>query len=311
MSENKTVCLSCVVENDPVYMLQTINLIGSVLETETFKPENIFIHFIDDEETNLEKIQIFKNLARRAKRICPSSACIPIEHAVTLLQHFPERDLLRELLHFSFNRLSFFPKTPSRIYEYIWIIKEIGDVEGKEILDIGAGVSPLPLWFSCRGAKVTIIDNSPIIRILSNSNEWNEWGFFDYSLIDKSIDSVHSNIVDFKPSKRFDLIYSVSVIEHISAKERVEILRKVHELLLSRGTFLITLDLIPETNQLWNLSEGKIIENEDEHGTLESFFSELISSGFIILNYEIKRAIQGSRTDVVFIKAAKPKLKGV
>lgn len=250
-------------------------------------------------------------LARRAKRIGPSSACIPIEHAVTLLQHFPERDLLRELLHFSFNRLSFFPKTPSRIYEYIWIIKEIGDVEGKEILDIDAGVSPLPLWFACRGAKVTTIDNSPIIRILSNSNEWNEWGFFDYSLIDKSIDSVHTNIVDFKPSKRFDLIYSVSVIEHISAKERVEILRKVHELLLSRGTFLITLDLIPETNQLWNLSEGKIIENTDEHGTLETFFSELISSGFVIVNYEIKRAIQGSRTDVVFIKAAKPKLKGV
>ena len=56
---------------------------------------------------------------------------------------FPQ--LLEELVDLSRSHFGWFSKCPSRAFEYPWVFNEIGDVVGENVLDIGAGVSPLPL----------------------------------------------------------------------------------------------------------------------------------------------------------------------
>jgi SAM-dependent methyltransferase len=244
-------------------------------------------------------------MARRVEAMPDNTWHIPLELLVEGLRKSPQPHLLRELVDFAVEQLGFFSRTASRMYEYPWAITEAGEVAGMRLLEIGAGVNPLPLWFASRGGVVTTVDSHPQVRAEADRQNWNEWGFLDYSLLNRNITSLHCDMADAEIAGLFDLVYSVSVLEHAAAHKRRQIFRRVSKLLRPGGRLLLTLDLVPGKDCLWNLCEGMIVEDFDSHGDLQGVVGELTSGGFCVRSCQTLTGIPQSRTDIAFIKATR------
>ena len=182
-------------------------------------------------------------------------------------------------------------------------MKQLEADSNKKVLDIGAGVCPLPLCLNEMGLQVTTVDSHPTIRLMQDKAQWNEWGFLDYSIINPKITSTNIDFSQYKTNERFDCIYSISVIEHMPKKIRLGVLKKAATLLRKGGALLLTIDLIPNTDNLWNLSEDKEVEPLNIHGDIDSFRKELLLYGFQIEKEHVQRNIYKSRTDLLFIHA--------
>lgn len=215
----------------------------------------------------------------------------------------PFPDMLIDLVRISRKNFGWFTKQETRVFEIPWIVKEARNLMDLRIMDIGSGVSPLPLYFAEKGAKVTTVDSSHIIRRLSVDQEsWDEWGFLDYSLLNKNIESFNDDILskDF-PGGYFDCIYSVSVIEHLPASARRRLWEKVSEWLKKDGRLLLTVDMVPESELLWNYCMGEVVEPHEEHGDLKGLEDELSSVGLDLKESELLRGVEHSRVDCAFL----------
>ncbi len=209
-------------------------------------------------------------------------------------------DILQYLVDVSRVNFGFYTSHYSRVFEYTWLYEQLENETGN-VLDLGAGVCPLPLALANNGFKVTTIDSHPTQRKLAAKKEWTEWGFLDYSIFNKAITSRNIDFLKFRSKKKFDFIYSISVIEHIPQKSRLKILKNVSRLLKKNGKLLLTIDLYPGTNNLWNLSEGIEVEPIGEHGTTYTLKKELKKFGFKVLEETVQRNIEASRTDVCYL----------
>lgn len=212
-------------------------------------------------------------------------------------------DLLRYLVDIARHYLGFYTSHFPRVFEYTWLLAQLENSKDKMVLDIGAGVCPLPLALQEKGLKVTTIDSHPLVRDKIAIEEWNEWGFLDYAMFNSEIRSVHMDFSEFKDSNQYDCLYSISVIEHMPAMVRRKVLKKAASLLKKEGELLLTIDLIPNTDNLWNMSEDREVETVKLHGTIRSFRRELSAIGFQIVEEIFQRNIHNSRTDLYFVKA--------
>jgi 2-polyprenyl-3-methyl-5-hydroxy-6-metoxy-1,4-benzoquinol methylase len=200
--------------------------------------------------------------------------------------------------------IGFFPAHTPRTLEYPWILNNLPkDLQSKTILDVGAGVNPLPLLLADRGAAVVTLDNHREIRDVTQRSQWNEWGFLDYSSLDRRITSIFTSYETWTTPTLFDCIYSVSVIEHLPAATRRLWVEAFSRQVKIGQLLLLTVDLIPETDLLWNFAEGRMVEPEHLHGTLGALREELESFGFAVESCSIKRNVPASRVDIGFICA--------
>jgi 2-polyprenyl-3-methyl-5-hydroxy-6-metoxy-1,4-benzoquinol methylase len=99
----------------------------------------------------------------------------------------PLRRQLEEIVFKSRQHLGFFSRTPSRALEYPWVVEQLRVPPGQRIVDLGAGVSVLPLVLSEMGHSITTIDYSAKIVNDFPREKWNEWGFLDNSAISNDI----------------------------------------------------------------------------------------------------------------------------
>lgn len=226
---------------------------------------------------------------------------LPLETLEQVLHRVERKDLLRLIMDRSRNRLGFYTKTPIRAVEYPWTLARIMEAGPHTVADVGAGVSPLPIVLGERGCRVTTIDFHPMHREMARQAEWNEWGFLDYSQFDRDIESYNVDVLKFRPAAKFDLIYSVSVIEHMPRSVWERFLKWVGDWLKPGGRLVLTLDLVPGTEQLWNFSEGVEVEPITQHGTLADFRAALKKNGLIERECSFVRGIPLSRTDVVLL----------
>lgn len=227
-----------------------------------------------------------------------ASAALPC--VLPLVEH---PHLLLELMDRSRSAFGFFPATTSCCLEYPWFLANLSDLPpAASILDLGAGVSALPLALAERGFAVTTVDSHTRIRDPSDTTGWNEWGFLDYSAIDARITSVHGPFESACLESQ-DAIISVSVIEHVPASIRRQMLDRVRDLLAPAGLLLLSMDLAPGGNRLWNLSEGVQVEDPGPHGTVADVLSELENLGFDVDFAETRTAIPDSRTDIALVRA--------
>lgn len=215
----------------------------------------------------------------------------------------PDWQLLSELVDLSRRHLGFFPRTIIRTIEYPWFVRRLERQAGERVLDIGAGVSALPIWLSQRGCEVTTVDNHPRERLLATRDDWNEWGYLDYSQIDPTIESHRVDAAQFQGSAPFGAIYSVSVVEHLPADTRRRLFANIQPQLARNGQLYLSLDLVPGTRDLWLLSEGKQVEDRSIHGTLDDILAELTASGFKVAAVTTRTDIRGSRTDLAMLEA--------
>jgi len=221
----------------------------------------------------------------------------------------PDSEILTDLVALSRDKLGFFPKTVIRALEYPWFAKRMADAAGKRILDVGAGVNVLPFWLAARGAEVVTVDNHPLRRDLADRSNWNEWGFLDYGAMDGRIASFNMDMAKFALGTSFDVIYSVSVIEHMPAATRRAVIGQMAALLAPGARLLLSLDLVPGSDALWPLSEGVRVDVEGAHGSIQDVLAELRGAGLAPLEWGVRREIPGSRTDLLFLIAAAAEAK--
>lgn len=220
--------------------------------------------------------------------------------------HCPTPALLMDLVTLSRTVLGFFPQTIIRTLEYPWLASRLRDCAGLKVLDVGAGVSALPLWLAAREAHVTTVDNSVIIRTDKDRVTWNEWGFLDYSEFGDRLSSHNLDILALEDYSKYDVIYSISVIEHMPASDRRKVIAHIARMLRHGGRLLLTLDLVPGTTDLWPLAAGEVVDLVDPHGNLSDVITEIEAVGFSIFEQTTIRHIPNSRTDIVFLDCGYP-----
>ena len=150
-----------------------------------------------------------------------------------------------------------------------------------------------------RGGR--LCDSHPVVRTRPPALDWNEWGFFDYGQVHRNLTAHHCTIADFKSSDTFDAVYSVGAIAHMTRAVREDALQRCRELLRPGGVLLLTADLIPSTDFMWNLSEGREVEPPAQHGTIADVSRQLTLLGFHINEARVHRMVPKSRTDLLFI----------
>ena len=219
-------------------------------------------------------------------------------------RYSPNALKLKHLIKFSREKIGFFPKTIIRTHEYSWFIEHIQDCAGKRILDVGAGVCCLPFYLADCGAEVTTVDRHHIMRNSQPKEAWNEWGFLDYGALQPGIKSFNMDMGEFDTDESFDIIYSVSVIEHMTAKVRQAVISQMSRLMRTQGALFLSLDLFPGSMLLWNYNEGKIVDSQN-HGTLDDIKAELTASGFDVFSESFVRGMPLSRTDVAYLVCKK------
>lgn len=224
----------------------------------------------------------------------------------TMLVASPQLRLLNELVASSREAFGFFPAHSPRALEYPWVLAELQDMaHGSRILDVGAGVNVLPLALARRGAAVTTIDAHPLVRDPRRREDWNEWGFLDYAAFDARVRSVHARYEDWSADAPFDAIYSVSVIEHLPARLRRRWIAAFAAQLRGDGVLLLSVDLAPGSDALWNRSEGTVVEDRGEHGDLDTLRAELAQAGFRVGATQVVRGLPHSNVDVALLRATR------
>ncbi|MGE5168492.1 MAG: class I SAM-dependent methyltransferase [Deltaproteobacteria bacterium] len=212
--------------------------------------------------------------------------------------------LLNELVATSREAFGFFPAHAPRAVEYPWVLAALqGSARDSRILDVGAGVNALPLALARRGARVTTVDSHPLVRDPRQRDGWNEWGFLDYAAFDANIRSFHAAYEDWQADAPFDAIYSVSVIEHLRASVRARWIAAFRRQLRPDGLLLLSVDLVPGSEALWNRSEGVVVEDAAVHGDLAGLCRELAQAGFRIDATSTVRDLPRSNVDLALIRA--------
>jgi len=108
-------------------------------------------------------------------------------------------------------------------------------------------------------------------RILEVGNVLSHYFFVNHDIIDKyekADDVINQDIVDFHPTKKYELIVSISTLEHIGwteeSRDPLKILRAIQNLrslIASKGKIVVTLPLG------FNIEMDKLIKEEKIHFT--------------------------------------------
>ncbi len=216
----------------------------------------------------------------------------------------PSPDELRQLVVVARRSFGWFSKQPSRAFEYPWVLGQLGENPRGPVLDIGAGISPLPICLAMRGAQVVTVDHSPVVRSPEEDTaNWTGWGFFDYSRQHSRIRSLHAEILDADfAEKQFAAVYSVSVIEHMRAADRRALWSRIGRWLDDRGVLLLSVDLARGTERLWNRSQGEPVEADIEHGDMAVLGQELAAAGLRLAHHQILRDLRNGATDCAMMR---------
>lgn len=230
---------------------------------------------------------------------------IPDEVLSDLRARSARPSLLDEAVAVSRRWFGWYTRQPSRAFEYVWVMERLAPAAGRAVLDIGAGISPLPLWLAMRGAAVTTLDHSPLRRDPDhNDASWNEWGFLDYARLHQGIRSLNQDVQEWECSPNsLDAVYSISVVEHMPATCRRTVWEKSRRWIKFGGALIVTVDVVPGGADLWNRSEGRPVEPASDHGTVDDLLGE-ISRGFDVIEMAWLRDLpHGQRTDCLMVRA--------
>jgi 2-polyprenyl-3-methyl-5-hydroxy-6-metoxy-1,4-benzoquinol methylase len=108
-----------------------------------------------------------------------------------------------------------------------FIMRELGNIENKEILDVGAGLCESSIYFAKKGAKVTALDLSPKMLDLGRK-------LAIHHNVQINTTNIPAELIEGE--ERFDIIYVANTIHHLNDKEKF--LSASKRLLKPKGTFI-------------------------------------------------------------------------
>ncbi len=133
----------------------------------------------------------------------------------------------------------------TRVFEFPWAFEQVRPRKGLRVLEIGGGLSGLQFALSRSGCRVTNVDPGV-------DPEGRDWGLgagrfeqlnrafgTDVVLIRKSLEEAEL------PPESFDVVLSVSVVEHLGTDVARGLIARAGRLLRPGGTIVLTVDLFP------------------------------------------------------------------
>ena len=199
--------------------------------------------------------------------------------------------------------LGFFPDHVPRLWEYPVTAGLIMEHlrAGSQLVDVGAGVTPLAPFLTGRGYVVDTVDPSEIHRAWPPAQDWNEWGFLDYAEAGLGHRSWNCTLGELPESTVFDGAFSISVIEHIPATGRRALLKAIAARLRPGGLMVLTVDLTRGRMDLWNRNMGQLVDEPGRHGTFQDVITEGTSAGFELVRKDVVREWGDVEVDIGLI----------
>lgn len=93
-----------------------------------------------------------------------------------------------------------------------FILKKMGDLKGKQVLDLGCGLGEAAVYFALQGAKVTAVDLSPEMVRLTRKLA-SHYGV-TVNAITSSAESLNV------PENAFDFVYIGNLLHHVEDRDR-------------------------------------------------------------------------------------------
>lgn len=215
----------------------------------------------------------------------------------------PER--LQELVVLSRQLFGWFTKHEPRSLEYPWLVERCRARLPRSAVDIGAGVSPVPVWLAEHGVEVVTIDHHPLRHEPDTVDQVDEWGFLDYELLHPGCLSLNMDASTVQiPAGAIDLVYSISVVEHMPADVRRAVLANAAGWQSRGGRLLLTVDLAAGEDRLWNRDQGREVEPVDVHGTFDDLLAEVEGVGYRVVGHDVHRWTGSAcPVDIGFVEA--------
>jgi len=108
-----------------------------------------------------------------------------------------------------------------------WILHCMGDLKGKKLLDIGAGLGESSVYFALQGAQVTCTDISPGMVELAQRLALHHGTTIEGIVTPgETIEAADG---------QFDIVYIANTIHHVSSKEKL--FSEIHRVLKPNGRF--------------------------------------------------------------------------
>jgi ubiquinone/menaquinone biosynthesis C-methylase UbiE len=112
----------------------------------------------------------------------------------------------------------------STVPENRFILKQLGNLDGKRILDLGCGAGENGVYFALHGAKCTVADySSGMVQTAMRLAEK-----YQVAVEGKQIDAMNIDIA----SNSFDIVYAANLLHHVNPEQA---LREIHRILKPGG----------------------------------------------------------------------------
>jgi len=157
----------------------------------------------------------------------------------------------------------------SRQFEYPWVAQQIKNLnlnKSVKIMDAGSGYTYFPYYLLSKvlphGSTVDCIDYDPWLKPFFRSTSHSHQSKINYQT---------GNLVSLSKKNYYDIIYSISTLEH-SAHELFQNLVNLYDALVVGGYLILTMDISPDGmcdidinmfRKIWSLfKESKGLEND-------------------------------------------------
>lgn len=101
------------------------------------------------------------------------------------------------------------------IPEMRYIIRALGDIRGKRIIDLGCGLGEASVYFALKGARVTAVDLSPeMLKVVDRLSK-------RYHVrVRTTLASVER--LPFKKNEKFDVVYAGNLFHHVNIERTMQ-----------------------------------------------------------------------------------------
>lgn len=216
-------------------------------------------------------------------------------------------DLLLRLVTISRRYFGFFSRHPPYAIVYPWVADLLMRLpNGARLLDMGAGINPLPLLLAEAGMFVNCVDHSETHYQWPLAVDVSEWGYLDYHDLNKNLTSFNCGIANHSPCIAYDAIYSVGMLMAMPGDARRAAFRRCAEWLRPGGELVVMLGLFCGTDELWNRSQGAEVEPRAMHGTVQDVLDEIEACNLSVERTRFVRDLPDAPTNSLCLQCRRP-----